>query len=85
MTSRSFPSSRIVYFTLIPDFAVKSDGVRLAMSCICGFATIATLIVFAAGLADAVAASTAARAPTIRTTMMSMVRLRALPLEASCI
>ena len=36
---------------------VKSEGVSDAMSCICGFATIATLIVLAAVLPIAVAAS----------------------------
>ena len=35
--SRSLPSSRIVYLTLIPLFAVNSDGVSEAMSVICGF------------------------------------------------
>ena len=45
VTCRSLPSSRIVYFTLIPVLAVKSEGVNLAMSCICPLATIATLIV----------------------------------------
>src|SRR3954451_13059630 len=58
--ARSLPSSRIVYFTLIPVCFVNSDGVSDAMSCICGLATMATLIVFPAAWPDAVAASAAA-------------------------
>src|SRR4029077_11924558 len=58
--ARSLPSSRIVYLTLIPVCFVNSDGVSDAMSCICGLATMATLIVFPAVWPDAVVASAAA-------------------------
>jgi hypothetical protein len=63
---------------LIPLFAVKSDGVRLAMSCICGFATIATLIVAALRFAEAVAASRAATAATTVRATGSAHRIRTL-------
>ena len=69
--SRSLPSSRIVYLTLIPVLAVKSDGVSDAMSVICGFFTIATLIVFAVCFELAVLAHaalmSAAAAPATKT------------------
>src|SRR5438067_4533724 len=84
VTSRSLPSSRIVYFTLIPVFAVKSEGVRDAMSCICGFATIATLIVLAAVPPIAVAASDAsATTPATKTPTRTFTRRRVLPFRAS--
>ena len=85
VTSRSLPSSRIVYFTLIPVFAVKSEGVNDAMSCICGFATIATLIVFAAVPPIAVAASDAsATIPATKTPTRTFTRRGVLPFRASC-
>src|SRR3954451_10732655 len=85
VTWRSLPSSRIVYFTLIPVFAVKSDGVNDAMSCICGFATIATLIVFAAVLPVAVAARNATAAILAASTpTTASTGGRLLPFRASC-
>src|SRR4051812_28755273 len=45
VTSRRVPSSSTVYFTLMPVFAVNSDGVSAAMSFICGLSTMATLMV----------------------------------------
>src|SRR2546423_433338 len=44
VTWRRVPSSRIVYLTLMPVFAVNSEGVSFAMSFICGLATMARLI-----------------------------------------
>jgi len=78
-------SSRIVYLTLIPVFAVKSEGVRLAMSCICPLATIATLIVLLVLLPDAVAARIAAiTAAATDSATASVLRRRTLPIRASC-
>jgi hypothetical protein len=70
---------------LIPDFFVKSDGVSFAMSCICGFATIATLIVFASLLADAAATNDVASTaiPMVRATA-GILRLRTLPARLFC-
>src|SRR5712691_1713039 len=85
VTSRSLPSSRIVYFTLMPVFAVKSEGVSDAMSCICGFTTIATLIVLAAVPPIAVAASDAsATIPATKTPTRTFARRRVLPFGGSC-
>jgi uncharacterized membrane protein YfcA len=80
-----------VYFTLIPVFAVKSDGVKLAMSCICGLATMATLIVFFVLVVlfvfwpDAAATSdAAATAPTAVSAIARILRLRTLPTRCFC-
>jgi hypothetical protein len=70
-----------VYFTLIPLFFVKSEGVNLAMSCICPFATTATLIVLAELLPDAAPANDAAMtAAAMSRTVTSVPRLRTLPI-----
>jgi hypothetical protein len=55
------------------------------MSCICGFATIATLIVFALLLPDAAATNDVAvtAIPMVRATASS-VRLRTLPARLFC-
>ncbi len=83
VTSRSLPSSRIVYLTLIPVFAVKSEGVNDAMSCICGLATIATLIVLAVGRPSAPAASDAtAMSPTATAPTRTLAGRRLLALGA---
>jgi hypothetical protein len=71
---------------LIPVFFVKSDGVNLAMSCICPFATIATLIVLPVLLPDAADtnnADTTTAAAAARATVR-VLRLRAPPYRASC-
>src|SRR6266550_1561067 len=85
VTWRSLPSSRIVYLTLIPVFAVKSDGVNDAMSCICGLATIAMLIVLAVGRPIAVAASDAtATIATTSTPTKTFAGGRLLTFRGSC-
>src|SRR3981081_1954340 len=84
VTWRSLPSSRIVYFTLIPVFAVNSEGVSDAMSVICGFATIATLIVLALVPPIAVAASDASATTPARKTPRTVARRCVLPFGAFC-
>jgi hypothetical protein len=83
--ARSLPSSRIVYFTLIPDLDVKREGVSDAMSCICGFATIATLIVVSALFPVAVPASSAsATTPAATTPPATLSGRRVLRFRALC-
>src|SRR4029077_9485843 len=74
-------SSRIVYLTLTPLCFVNSDGVSEAMSVICGFFTIATLMVFswlrpraAPGRAAAAVTSTAPAASA-----RNVIRRRVVP------
>jgi hypothetical protein len=64
---------------------VKSEGVNLAMSCICPFATTATLIVFAELLPDAAPANVAAiTVIAMARASASVLRRRTLPVFASC-
>ena len=85
VTSRNLPSSRIVYFTLMPVFDVKSEGVSDAMSVICGFATIATLIVLPAGRPIAVVESAvSATIPATKTPTRIFTGRLLLPVRASC-
>jgi hypothetical protein len=74
-----------VYFTLIPLFFVKSEGVNLAMSCIWPFATTATLIVLAELLPDAAPANDAAMtAAAMSRTATSARGLRTLQILLPC-